>query len=123
MDSNIDYGLLYESIMQNVLDSEYLSLEDLSEFSLSDNSELVTEAYVGKTKECLQLESEFSKLKNQYEKDGGSELSRAVNTNIANSDSVARIEKIFGGFLRFLSCVWSSAAVICTEFFNYNILT
>ena len=63
MDSNIDYGLLYESIMQNVLDSEYLSLEDLSDFSMSDNTELVTEAYVGKTKECLQLESEFSKLK------------------------------------------------------------
>lgn len=101
MDSNVDYGLLYESIMQNVLDSEYISLEDLSDFSMSDNSELVTEAYVGKTKECLKLESEFSKLKNQYEKDGGSELSRAVNTNIANSDSVARIEKIISKMFGF----------------------
>ena len=101
MDSNVDYGLLYESIMQNVLDSEYISLEDLSDFSMSDNSELVTEAYVGKSKECLKLESEFSKLKNQYEKDGGSELSRAVNTNIANSDSVARIEKIISKMFGF----------------------
>ena len=101
MDSNVDYGLLYESIMQNVLDSEYLSLEDLSDFSLSDNSELVTEAYVGKTKECLQLESEFSKLKNQYEKDGGFELTRVINTNIANSDSVKKIEKLISKLFGF----------------------
>ena len=62
MENNIDYGLLYESIMQNVLDSDYLTLEDLSDFSMNDNTELVTEAYVGKTKECLQLEAEFPKL-------------------------------------------------------------
>ena len=101
MNSNVDYGLLYESIMQNVLDSEYISLEDLSDFSMSDNSELVTEAYVGKTKECLKLESEFSKLKNQYEKDGGSELSRAVNTNIADSESVRHIEQIISKMFGF----------------------
>ena len=101
MDSNVDYGLLYESIMQNVLDSEYITLEDLSDFSMGDNSELVTEAYVGKTKECLKLESEFSKLKNQYEKDGGSELSRAVNTNIADSESVRHIEQIISKMFGF----------------------
>ena len=101
MENNIDYGLLYESIMQNVLDSDYLTLEDLSDFSMSDNTELVTEAYVGKTKECLQLEAEFAKLKNQYEKDGGMEITRAINTNIANSDSVGRIEKIISKMFGF----------------------